>query len=476
MTSTFLLRGGVVTAIAALCAACNGSTPAPQARFVPTFTTVACPASAAEVEVPLTCGTVEVLENRTNQASRRLRLFVVVARSAAADKAPDPVLLLWGGPNPAVDSLFAGLSQPDAAALLGRRDLIVFDYRGMGHSTPNVTCTVDAAGNVDQPACAGALSAAHVDPAGYTDQEMAADVEDIRSALELGALNVWGTSYGSRVALILERRFPAAVRSLILDGMFAPDVRLDATLVRDRVAVIRNVPLACAADAACAAAFPDLEQRFASAISRLNAAPLPVDGKLMSGDELLLEVSGAIAVPAYVAVVPLVMDLAARGTLTTLPWHAEQVASGPSYAPVQQLTYCGANVFEADRAGVEALATAVDGLLAGTARQTLLQRQACAPWPATPATTADKQPVTTAKPTLIFNGEYDSNTPLAAALRAQATLSNSRLVTFPGFGHVAFGAVCPAILALQFVENLNRSPSDESCVQALGEPAWVTQP
>jgi TAP-like protein len=57
----------------------------------------------------------------------------------------------------------------------------------------------------------------------------------------------------------------------------------------------------------------------------------------------------------------------------------------------------------------------------------------CNAWPH--ATDGPSEPVDVDTPTLVINGRDDSNTPVENAELAAATLPNSTLVAFPGYGH-----------------------------------------
>jgi pimeloyl-ACP methyl ester carboxylesterase len=75
------------------------------------------------------------------------------------------------------------------------------------------------------------------DVAQYTTSVAVADLEDIRQRLGLRRLNLYGSSYGTRVAQHYARRFPDRTRALILDG----DGRLVALGSAGRVTSITPV-------------------------------------------------------------------------------------------------------------------------------------------------------------------------------------------------------------------------------------------
>ena len=78
-------------------------------------------------------------------------------------------------------------------------------------------------------ACADELRAV-ADLDAYHTAAIAADVEDLRRALGYEELNLWGTSYGTWVALAAMRDHPEGIRSVILDAPLPPeaDIYVDA--------------------------------------------------------------------------------------------------------------------------------------------------------------------------------------------------------------------------------------------------------
>ena len=102
----------------------------------------------------------------------------------------------------------------------------MFDQRGVGYSQPSLNCqelatwryrTIGSHRTRDQEtedqveaafACRDRLVASGIDLAAYNTAASAADVNDIRIALGYGQFDVWGLSYGTRLALAVERDFP----------------------------------------------------------------------------------------------------------------------------------------------------------------------------------------------------------------------------------------------------------------------------
>src|SRR6185295_8709754 len=158
-----------------------------------------------------------VPESRTQTNGHVIRLPVAVLKSPSSERRPDPIVYLDGGPG--ADTL-EEFSLLDAAIkpLLANRDLIVFDQRGAGSSEPSLDCpeitqlnydhlerqfTVDERVAQDAAAatrCHDRLLNKGVDPASATTAENAADVNDLRLALGYNQWNLYGVSYGTRLA------------------------------------------------------------------------------------------------------------------------------------------------------------------------------------------------------------------------------------------------------------------------------------
>ncbi len=104
----------------------------------PEFIEGECPMPLDGVEVEVTCGTVDVPENRLDPESRTITLAVARLHARTDDPRPDPVVQLEGGPG------FASLEDVDSyaqATHLDDRDYVLWDQRGTGFSEPNLDCT-----------------------------------------------------------------------------------------------------------------------------------------------------------------------------------------------------------------------------------------------------------------------------------------------------------------------------------------------
>ena len=124
--------------------------------------------------------------------------------------------------------------------------------------------------------CHDRLVADGVDLSSYAADDAARDLDDLRVALGVEQWNIVAGEYGSKLAQILARDHPDErpfrrrqlhARSRLQADWFAD---LAANAARGWMALVA----ACAADAGCAQAFPDLADRLEALVADLTANPV----------------------------------------------------------------------------------------------------------------------------------------------------------------------------------------------------------
>jgi pimeloyl-ACP methyl ester carboxylesterase len=171
------------------------------------------------------CAAVPVPLDRSGRLAGTISLSVE-RRMAGATPSRDAVVALAGGPGQAALALAPFIATAIAPAL-SSRDLLVFDQRGTGKSDPlschaltNATASEEnssASELVER--CARELGPARAD---FTTNESVADIEALRVAGGYEKLVLYGTSYGTKVALDYAERYPQNVEALVLDSTETP--------------------------------------------------------------------------------------------------------------------------------------------------------------------------------------------------------------------------------------------------------------
>ncbi len=105
-------------------------------------------------------------------------------------------------------------------SLLDRRDLVLVDQRGTGRSLP-LRCPDLQYGRAPDwiafPACAAKLGSRF---SSYRTSASADDIDDVRRALGLGRITLYGDSYGTFLAQSYAFRHPDTLNALVLDSAY----------------------------------------------------------------------------------------------------------------------------------------------------------------------------------------------------------------------------------------------------------------
>jgi len=475
------------------------TTAATEAAYEPVYVERACIEPVPD-DPRVECGDLTVPADRSAPDEGDVVLPVVIIRSTSPTPQPDPLVHVTGGPGFPALTFAPYFLDADLGA---DRDFILFDQRGTGQSTPNLDCpealasALENAAASDPPAeedlraaaamsdCRDRLEAEGVDFDDYSTTATADDLDDLRRALGIEQWNLWGHSYGTMVVQEVLRRHPAGVRSAVLDGVLPLDVGTGsnrmASLARD---ALHHLWAGCAADPACAAAYPDLEADFRALVAEWDAEPLPVTATTPDGAEAEFLVTGADVVGgAFQAI----YDTGLIPVLPSLVGTLRQRGDGAT-AIVRPLLE---DAFDRDDRLHEAQTQAVNCVDGGrldaapdpaigeaeplvASFLTVDDREQCAGWGA-PAPAAFNEAVTSSIPTLLLVGDYDPITPPRYAAQVAEGLSDSALVELPGLGHgTVFASDCAASLLQAFVASPVPDALDRSCVDDLGPPAWAT--
>jgi pimeloyl-ACP methyl ester carboxylesterase len=466
---------------------------------LPQFEAGECPFTVPD-GAPVECGALIVPENRTDN-SGEVRLAVAIFRSTSAAPASDPVIFLQGGPGGGIVEQMGLLYPSFVAPIVAERDFIAFDQRGTGLSEPSLDCpqvttlifdtlredyTIEESSSlyVDAlAACQQSLTEAGIDLTAYTSAASAADIADLAAFFGYDQINLYGGSYGTRLALTVMRDFPALVRSAVLDGVLSPAENQIEIMASKSDYALNAFFEGCAADAACAAAYPDLEATFYETVERLNAEPAPIIVTIpTTGETIETTVDGVEYITAIfvglqqtplIPTVPATIQAVSEGDLTPLQtFIILPVLLGDSINIGMLLSVVCAEEIPATSAEALDAAAAAFPQLEGFARSVYYgSGQAivdiCADWGAAAYDPRESEPVVSDTPTLLLSGEYDPATPPYFADRAAETLSNSFVYVVPGAGHVAsLGGGCALDIVTAFLNDPMAEP-DAFCLTGI---------
>jgi pimeloyl-ACP methyl ester carboxylesterase len=310
------------------------------ARYPVTVEACPRPLPAGEIEgQTVICGRVEVPEVHGVEASRRIQLAFAVLKSRTQSPAPDPVVYLHGGPGSGTVKDLWSIVVPIFDQFRTRRDLVTFDQRAAGISSDMVACFDTLGANIVSIMAPGALpetmpeaelftkcldemKAKSGDITAYNTTQNAYDTQALMRALGYPEWNLYGISYGTQLALEVMRSAPEGTRSVVIDSVFPTDVKGYDENIKPLQEAIQATLDQCAADPACAAAYPDLEGTLVRVADKLQGTPIPAArGRAEITLKALIDLfdgrNSPGAWPQITAHVPLILTELDRGETTT---------------------------------------------------------------------------------------------------------------------------------------------------------------
>lgn len=468
------------TAAAPASASTAVSAPAATARIVLTDCRLASRQSPATVAAR--CGTFEVPEDYAQPAGKRIQLQVAVLPALDRGAGLAPLFLIAGGPGQGAREGFAPLL--GAFSRLHRQhDLVMVDQRGTGGSNP-LQCQLPEEVLEDGPPPTPAETAAMVkaclsqlpgDPRFYTTSVAVRDLDAVRAALGYDTVNLYGISYGSRVAQHYARRYPAKTRAVVIDGVVPPGLTLgpDLALVAQRV--LDDAFARCAAEPACAKAYPQLGQNFSRLVAELANAPRtvtlndPVSGRPTTEQFTLNSLGLAVRLLSYspvsTSLLPFLMSEASAGRPGPLLAQAMAVGKdlGDQLSPgMHNAVVCTEDLPFLNDSDIDRQALGKTYLGARTLDALV---QSCAVWPRGVLDPDLRSPLKSPVPFLLLSGTADPVTPPAYAERAKQGLADSVHVAVKGNGHGQWSAPCAPRVIAAFIAAGTTRGLDVKCLQ-----------
>lgn len=440
------------------------------------------------------CGWVTAPMYSDGSGDDTVTLPVIRIASVNDNPEPEPLMILLGGPGQNMSAVLPMFSDdlPYWNFMLERQDVILFDQRGMGLATPTLACPFERIGEDGQVSdanigfailrCGAELQMEDVDVTAFTTQSNAADIESIRIAMGYEQVNLYGISYGSKLALSAIRDYPDSIRSTIIASPLPLESNpfADQTLGFDNA--LSEVWTACAADPVCAEANPDPEAAYLQAVELLKTEPMTMTAiNPATGDSLELPIDNyqfmqilylGVFVGDITPLLPYLVTSVAEGDDTYLQMFGPMIFAGGGLSNGALFTYfCQDEVpfsSQSDTAqiiGSADLSTPMtDGswISLGDQSDTI-----CRMWNFPAADQIEAEAVVSDEPLLIMTGTFDPITPASNGEIVQANFPNSQLVNFAAMGHDPASTVpeCSGPIILSFLDDPS-AEVDGSCANA----------
>ncbi len=432
------------------------------------------------------CGTFSVPEDPEDADGPRIELAIAIVPAVATRPKTDPLFLIAGGPGQGSIQGYAPIL-PVFAGVRRERDLVLIDQRGTGGSN-RLDCAMpdDALESGDIPPARLAalarecLSKLPGRPQFYTTSIAVRDLDAVRAALGYAQVNLYGGSYGTRVAQHYARRFPERTRTVVLDGVVPPTLVLGPSIAIESQRALDRVFARCTADAACNGRFPDLAGQFARLDARLRQGPVaitladPVTGETRPVDvaraHLLTMARMLVYSPGTSSLLPLLVhEAATRGNYAPLAAQAEMLGDELESMIAMGMHNSVACAEDAPRFAGAVERSALEATLMGTTMLDAMEA-VCGVWPRGTVDADFSAPLDSAVPALLLSGEFDPATPPSYGEEAAKGFRAGKHVVVPGQGHGVTRLPCLQRIVRQFIDSATTAGLDVACVDAI-QPA-----
>ena len=439
------------------------------------------------------CGKLVVFEDRTRRTGRKIPINIVVYPATSADKAPDPIFYIPGGPGSSATE-DAPYIVKEMAKLRPNRDLVFVDQRGTGGSNP-LNCELfdpkdihSYLGHWNPPAAVKACRAALEKTADlklYVTSIAMDDLEEVRKALGYGKINLFGASYGTRAVMAYVKQHGPSVRSVLLHCVSTFDQFMPLEFPWHTQRALNGVLDECLSDAGCGTKFPDIKKNERAVLETLKKGPVEVD-VVVDGKPVRVKLSRNLAGEAIryalyqsgnAARVPILLNEAANGNFKRMAeaaifYRRRLVATGATglYLAIT----CAEDLPFAKRVP----GRDPDATFLGDYRLRE-QLEACAEWPQSTLRKNYDELVGSDVPALIYSGQWDPVTPPEYGDRLAKLLPNSLHVIVPSGGHGFSGLTgldCLQNLTTSFFQQGSTRGLDTSCVKSIKRRGFALSP
>ena len=444
----------------------------------------ACPDFSETGKPPIVqnaqCGVLHVKENPQDASSREIGLNILRLPAINPTPQPDPLFIIAGGPGQSAveiaEHIFYTFNE-----VRKNRDIVFIDQRGTGKSNPLECAEFDEVhyqlSLLEQQQRLKTIVQACAEKLGeqlqfYTTPYAVQDLDTVRQVLGYQRINVWGVSYGTRVALEYMRRYPEATRSSILDGVAPVNIALPWHGGEDALASLRLLGEQCSAMDACAEKFGDVLRNAESIAQRLAEQPVEVTvahPRTQAPFTLSMNhqiFASMIRMALYTRDLSVLLPLAISNAqddnydllASLIVMAGEQTElMGISYG--MHFTVLCNEDYPQYQSRTEA---SVDFLSANLATAFA---DVCEIWPRYPLDENYFTPIESDIPTLMLSGQRDPVTPPRWAEQVGQHLSQARHLIAPGGHHSITHDGCVAQLIAQFIQRASAETLETDCVE-----------
>lgn len=434
-------------------------------------------------------GFLHVPEDYDDPDGRYIKIAYQIVKSTVANPEPDPILVFaggWGMPALGSTSYIDGMP-------VKNRDIILYDYRGTGYSTPALCDDLGqkqweiTQQDLDYEAfheqlsqafysCLDSLEQADIDYRHYGTASKTIDAVKLIEQLGYEEVNLFGISNGTmgiQGFIRAAKHSPIKIRSIFSDSNVPMKdfMRGDGTLLYKQV--LDKILNDCSSVPQCARAYPDLKERFYAFLKESLKKPLVHEGETeitLNTYEINIIIHQLVYSSDLYKDIPLLLEAFINGDTkfidVMMPGNTLSKFSGASLinytydwkAREAQVT----REYEQTKEEYPEFLWADFWLDFYTNDTTITYNP------------EDTIPVTSDVPALVLAGTYDPITPPAFSRIMHNRYRNSYYFEFPKVGHGAFRIPCGKELLRNFLEEPSVKPNGDCVEQLAAKPIPFT--
>ncbi|MCS6129633.1 alpha/beta fold hydrolase [Shewanella baltica] len=424
----------------------------------------------------LNCGFVTVPENPNKPDGKQIQVHYVVLPAVKNVNHEEALLAIAGGPGQSAIDNAAGFDAM-LSKVRQQRDILLIDQRGTGRSNL-LTCDEGAQSPLsfnddnantlaETQKCLAKIDA---DVTQYGSLNAIKDFEAVRQHLGYKKLHIYGISYGTRMAQLYMRLYPAHLATVTLDGI----VPMQQSVLEIGASIDRGFDLLfkdCQETTACHAQFPELKAEFDQVAASLAKAPVmenvydPVTGEKTMLTMTRGKFYGSIRMALYQAnvraLVPHAIHQAAKHNFQPiLGLYSLTIDNAGMAMGMHASVVCGEDMHRITPAMREQAQHSFMG-------RTMLEglEATCEVWKVPAVDDSFSEPISSDIPTLLLSGEIDPATPPSWGELAMEKLTNAKHFVAPYATHGVAYQSCANNLIADLVRSVSVKDLDGECLK-----------
>ena len=410
-------------------------------------------------------------ENPDDNQSRIILIPMVVFKASREPIREDPILMLQGGPGQArigKDEIETTYNYVTYSYWMTDRDVIVADYRGLGIAKPALICEnldTDRLGAGSNEAwlamfreCYSSLKSRQIDLSQYHALNVVQDLIAMRRALKIDQWNLWGSSYGGLIAMLLANSDNEAVRTVTAAKPSVPRFRSNFLKhYKPFVTLLDKLFNNCVENWRCNHFYPDSQVKFKNLVRELTAQPVKIQIDLhdqvhtvdISGATFIDVIMDALYRIRHLEFLPYVVDTFSNGDYR---YFNRQFKEYYEDSTMPRISYAGLISYLCMETGLIMDEWLEHAGLPVWLKQTITKPHTCSIWADEHQTGLLKNvSVAFDTPILFISGELDYVTPAAHTAEILADFKHGQRYLIPDQGHSYEDDTCLIILLNRFI-------------------------